>query len=285
MLCGALAFVTLIALICAGGALYERQAHAVTANSVSDSDRLFWSHLFNAKDQTIVVNADSGLVMLQYITKQRVTLQMYLSGTYLQTIPQSPAARHNLALATSRYTSIVDLSIVSKILHMTGVSIDNTKFIYARDLRPSQIKQGNVILLGTYESTPWVQLFEPGMNFFFQNDLAAGVFSAVNRHPKPGEQITYNSRTDDPDKTIYGVVAYRPSLNGSGKVLILEGQSMAGTETASDFVFDDGYLLPFLHSIRRADGTVPCFELLLRSKSMSGESSRIEIVATRIEEG
>jgi hypothetical protein len=179
---------------------------------------------------------------------------------------------------------VVDLNIMAKILRMTGVDLNNTKFVYARDIRPREIKQGNLILLGTYESTPWVQLFEPGMNFYFQNDLAGGVFSVVNRQPRTGEQPTYDSLTNDPDHTVYGVVAYRPSLNGSGKVLILEGQSMAGTETASDFVFDDGYLLSFLQSIRRRDGAIPYFELLLRSKSMSGEASRIDIVASRIED-
>jgi hypothetical protein len=283
ILSGALAFVTLIAVICASAMIYERHSQAVAKLGLSESQRIFWSHLFNAKDQTTVVIADSGLVMLQGLTKQRVNLPMYLNGTYLDTIPASSSAKQTWNLSTRRYTSVVDLTIMSKILRMTGVDLHNTKSVYSRDLRPSEIKQGNIVLLGTYESTPWVQLFEPGMNFYFQNNLAGGVFSVINRQPKAGEQPTYDSRADDPDKTVYGVVAYRPSLSGSGRVLILEGQSMAGTETASDFVFDDGYLLPFLRSIQRPDGTVPCFELLLRSKSISGESSRIETVATRID--
>lgn len=284
LLSGALVFVTLIAMVCAVQLIRAKRGEAVAANSISPSKRLFWSHLFRAKDQTIVVIADSGLVILQGFTKQRVTLPMYLNGTYLDTIRPSAWAKQQLNLSTRRYTSIVDLTVMSKILHMTGVELQNTKFVYSRDLRPSEIKQGNIVLLGTYESTPWVQLFEPGMNFYFQNDLAGGVFSVINRQPKAGEQAAYDSRADDPDKTVYGVVAYRPSLNGSGKVLILEGQSMAGTETASDFVFDDGYLLPFLESVRRPDGTIPYFELLLRSKSMSGESSRLEIMAMRVED-
>jgi hypothetical protein len=283
ILWGALAFVTLIAVVCASALIYERRSQTVATSNLSESKRIFWSHLFNAKDQTIVVIADSGLVMLQGLTKQRVSLPMYLNGTYLDTIPVSSSAKQTWNISTRRYTSIVDLTIMSKILRMTGVDLHNTKSVYSRDLRPNEIKQGNLVLLGTYESTPWVQLFEPGMNFYFQNNLAGGVFSVINRQPKAGEQAAYDSRSDDPDKTVYGVVAYRPSLNGAGKVLILEGQSMAGTETASDFVFDDGYLLPFLRSIQRPDGSVPCFELLLRSKSISGESSRIETIATRID--
>ena len=281
-----LAAMTLIALACAGVILYDHGRFAVTTpDAPSESKRLLWSHLFNGKDQTLVVNADSGLVMLQGFTKQPVDLPMYLNGTYLATQPSTgPMASQILNLATRRYTSVVDLSITTKILRMTGVDLKNTKFVYARDLRPDQIKQSNLVLLGTYESTPWVQLFEPGMNFYFKNDLAKGVFSVINRQPQAGEQPAYDSAINDPQKIVYGVVAYRPSLNGSNKVLILEGQSMAGTESAADFAFDDGYLIPFLHSIRRPDGTIPYFELLVRSASMSGESSRLEIVAKRIED-
>lgn len=285
MLSGALAFVTLIAVACASVLIYQHRNHVIAADAVGESQQFFWNHIFDTKDQTIVVTADSGLVMLQGFTKQRVTLPMYLNGTYLQTIPPSPAAEQTFNMSTRRYTSVVDVIIVSKILRMTGVDLRNTRFVYSRDLRPSEIKQGNLVLLGTYESTPWVQLFEPKMNFYFQNNLAGGVFSVINRQPKAGELSAYDSRIDDPDKTVYGVAAYRPSLNGSGKVLILEGQSMAGTETAADFIFDDGYLLPFLKSIRRPDGSIPYFELLLRSKSISGEASRLEIVAVRVEEG
>lgn len=262
----------------------EHKPATAMAGTVKESTRLFWSQLFNRDEHTLVINADSGLVMLQGLTNQRIDLQSYLNGSYLT--PLSTWKTHNpelLDLGTRRYTTVVDLRINQKILQMTGTHLENTTFVYSRDLRPDELKNGNLILLGTYESTPWVQLFEHEMNFSFQNDLEKGTFAALNRSPLPGEQKSYSTYRADPEKVVYGVVAYRPSLNGRDKVLILEGQSMAGTETASDFVFDDGYLLPFLHSIQRSDGSIPYFEILLRSRSMRGESSRLEIVAQRVE--
>jgi len=118
--------------------------------------------------------------------------------------------------------------------------------------------------------------------FYFEDDLAHDHSQMVNRHPQPGELLHYDSRPDDPAPTIYGVVAYRPNLNGTGKVLILEGQTMAGTQTAIDFVLDNSYLLPFLQKIRQSDGSSPYFEILLRSSSVGGQSSRLETVATRV---
>lgn len=279
-LVAALILMTLVA-TAALGALWRQHRHAAFRTV---SQQIFWSRLFNPGQNTLVVNADSGLVMLQGLTKRRVTLDTYLNGEYLNDLPPTVYSnQQTLDLARRRYTAIVDVRIENKILHLPGADLDHTVFRYARDVRPEEIKRGNIVLLGTYESTPWVQLFEPSMNFFFQNDLVNGVFSIVNRSPRPGEQAVYDSVRGDPLHTIYGVVAFRPSLSGSGNVLILEGQSMAGTETAADFVFDDGYLLPFLHSIQHPDGTIPYFELVLRSRSLSGESSRLEMVASRVQ--
>lgn len=283
-LIGALVISLLLAGTAVGILLMDRRHTRSSSANVSESVALFWGSIFNARERTIVVNADSGAVMLQNLTKRRVSLDTYLSGDYLKNLsgsPYSAGMTHNLG--TRRYTSIIDLTIMSRIFRMPGIDLEHTQFRYSRDLRLDEIKQCNLVLLGTYESTPWVQLFEPSMNFYFQNDLADGIFSIVNRDPQKGEQARYDSVASDPQHTVYGVIAYRPSLSGSGKVLILEGQSMAGTEAAADFVFDDGYLLPFLNSIRRPDGTIPFFELVLRSKSISVEASRLEKIAFRVE--
>ncbi len=56
---------------------------------------------------------------------------------------------------------------------------------------------------------------------------------------------------------------------------------MAGTQTASEFLLDDTHLLPFLKSIQKKNGAIPHFEVLIRSSSLGGESSRIDLVAFR----
>ncbi len=89
--------------------------------------------------------------------------------------------------------------------------------------------------------------------------------------------------SNDPEHTVYGLVAYRPNLTRTGHVLIVEGETMAGTQTASEFLLDDNHLLPFLKSIQKKDGTIPHFEVLIRSSSLAGESSQIDRVAYRVE--
>jgi hypothetical protein len=232
--------------------------------------------------KTVVVSSDSGLVMYEHLTGRPVSLASYMSGDYLKqtssdTVPDEVVRK----FGTRRYTPALDLTVLDRITRIFGEGRDRLSFRYARDVRMEDLKQGNAILLGSAESNPWVQLFEPSMNFLFQDDLLHDKAQMLNRHPLPGEALHYDSTPQDLAPTVYGVVAYRPTIQKSGHVLILEGQTMAGTQTAVDFVFDDSYLLPFLKKIRRMDGSIPFFELLLRSSSFGGQSSRIEIITYR----
>lgn len=152
---------------------------------------------------------------------------------------------------------------------------------YSRDIRPNDLKTGSVILLGTQEGTPWIELFENQMNFRVQHNHQWGSFSVINRSPLGNELAHYDSIRSGPARKVYGLVALRPNLGSSGQVLILEGTSMAGTESAADFVFDDSHLLPFLGKIRKPDGSLPYFELLLQSSNMNGNASQSEIVGFR----
>ncbi len=151
---------------------------------------------------------------------------------------------------------------------------------YARDLRPNDFKTGNVILLGSSEADPWDELYEHNMNFVFKDDYK-GVFSILNRNPQRGEPTRWESRRNDPQRRVFGVVAYMPSLAGDGNALLLEGTGMSGTEAGMDFVLDDAQLLPFLNRIRHPDGTLPHFELLLETHNIGASAVRSQILAWR----
>jgi hypothetical protein len=103
----------------------------------------------------------------------------------------------------------------------------------------------------------------------------------INRSPRGTELSRYEADAVDPQQKVYGLIALRPNLEGFGHILILEGTSMAGTESAADFVFDDTRLLPFLEQIKSGDGSLPYFELLLQSNSLNGSASQSEVVAYR----
>jgi hypothetical protein len=242
-----------------------------------------WSQMFVAERQTLIVPGDSGLVMWQGLVGRSVGLGEYLSGGYRTNLVGPAAASQKIVLdmGSRRYTSIVDLE-VAKSLALVSQSLKSKLAVrYARDVRPNDLKQGNVILVGAAEANPWVELFEHNMNFVFFNDRVRGIFSIRNRAPQGNEPRQWDSFYTDAQNRVYAVVAFMPNLSGNGNALILEGTSMAGTECAWDFVSDNSQLMMFLKRIQRADGTLPHFEVVLGTNNLSGSAVKSTILAWR----
>ena len=247
-----------------------------------------WSHIFTPNHPTLMVPADSGLVMFHNMTRRDFGLDEYLLGSYRNDQGTNlyggaePSLKDWQAnLGNRRYTSMVDLEASLRLAQLARGSGSEMQVRYARDLRPNDLKAGNVILIGASESNPWVELFERNMNFVFEDDYKKGVFTVFNRSPRPGEPARWDSLWNDPQRKVYGLVAYLPNLAGDGNVLILEGTSMSGTEGARDFAMDDSQLLPFLKRIARADGVIPHFEVLLGTQNMSASAVRSNLLAWR----
>jgi hypothetical protein len=62
---------------------------------------------------------------------------------------------------------------------------------------------------------------------------------------------------------------------------VIEGNSVAGTEAITDFLFTDEALLPFLNQLKLPDGTLPHFEVLIESNSVNGSAGSFHILAYR----
>jgi hypothetical protein len=247
----------------------------------------FWSHLFSRNQTTMVVAPDSGLVLFHGLSGQDMDLKSYLDAGYRSEPngppPIGPAAPRKdwlLDVANRRYTSIVDLETILSLKDRARTLGSDVSVRYARDLRPDDFKTGTVILLGAREANPWDELFHRDMNFVLEDDYTTS-FSVLNRNPQNGEPARWVSARNDPQRRVYGLVAYMPNLAGDGNALLLEGTGMSGAEAATGFVADDTQLLPFLNRIRRPDGTLPHFELLLGSQNMGGSAARSQILAWR----
>jgi hypothetical protein len=184
-------------------------------------------------------------------------------------------------LASRRYTSIVDLDIAQGLTQIADSQKSKLELNYARDVRPNDLKDTNVVLIGAAAANPWVELFEPKMNFVFSN-AHIRQYTVLNRAPVGAEPSSWTSNYDDALHRVYAVVAFLPNPSGTGSVLILEGTSMAGTESAWDFVANDSSLLPFLNRIRRPAGSIPHFQLVLDSTNLTGSAVRRSILAWRV---
>jgi hypothetical protein len=267
----------LIAVIHHAGAGKAASLHAVSHHPL-------WDHIFQPERKTILVSADSGLVLLHHLTGKRTTLAQYLNHDFSQQTQGLPQQRIDeiLDLAGRRYTSFVDLNLFRRIDHLPYAATGHLEVKYARDVNINDLKQGNVILSGAQEANPWLDLYESEMNFVGDRDAPHGSYRLHNRKPLPGEATEYDTIPGDPGKHVLGILAYLSNLDGDGNALIVEGSNMAGTEAISDFLFDDSALLPFLEKIRDKDGTLQHFEVVIQSTSVNGSAGPISIVAYRV---
>jgi hypothetical protein len=234
--------------------------------------------------ETDIIMSDSGLVTAEVYGGHHVTLSEYASNGYIPKIltgAQFPTSDQT-ELDNFRYTSVIDALTVQRIYSLPGLDLSRTAVRYSRDVHLNELKGRNLVFTGANGSIPWVALYEQKMNFYASagsDQQHSGVF--INRHPLANEPAGFDLHSASP--AIYAVAAYQPSLEGRGEVLIFEGQGMAGTESAVDFVSDDQYFLPFLSKIKRPDGTIPYFEVVLKTMSLNGDATQVEVVAYRVE--
>jgi hypothetical protein len=249
---------------------------------LSISDR-FWSVFFSPTRDTLLVPADSGLVIYQNLTKRWVSLAEYAAGEY-QGHTVSPLGidpKIVNELGGRRYTSVVDLHLVSSISQLPAVVKDRFKVRYAREVTLDDLKQSNVILLGSIDANPWVELFQKDLNFQFEPQLTEDKVIIRNIHPLTGEKAFYETNQTDSARTTFGVIAVTPNLDGTGHVLLIEGINMAGTEAAADYLFSDASR-DLLSEIFDSKGTIRPFEVLLETSNIGANAARPRIISQRI---
>lgn len=249
-----------------------------------DSTNPLWGQIFEKGLATVIVPADSGLVVYESQANKTISLADYLSGN-VQTVPDiNPTATFDkpTSKTTYRYTSIVDLETATRLSQLADALLQgHSKIRYARDLKLEDLKGENAVLIGDKGANPWVELFEPKMNFLFGIDRTTHNSVITNKNPQSGEPAAYYRDPNDPSHPAYGLIALVPNLDRTGNVLILEGATMPGTEAASDFAFDGKRLMALLHPYIKK-GSLPHFEILLQTTVVGGSAPESKVLAFRI---
>ena len=262
------------------------------------AEHLFWNQLFEPTQDTFIVPADGGLVMLQRFMKHSVSLADYANGAYRGqaaidleigdlAVGMKPEKRLRLThkietVGNGRYTSVADLNLTTSLARLKEVVPERLMIRYARDLRIDDLRSGNAILLGSPDANPWTELFQKQLNFQFSDGAEFGGSPAIlNQHPMHGEQTRYASEPNDPLLRTYGLIAYVPNLGGTGHVLIIEGVNMAGTQAAGAWLLNPDQMGPLLKRAMRPNGVIRSFEILIETRSIAANASRPSFVSMR----
>ncbi|HEX3472121.1 MAG TPA: hypothetical protein VHT28_13140 [Silvibacterium sp.] len=249
----------------------------------ADTSHPLWAQIFDKSRQTLLVPADDGIVMIQNLTNHSIHLAEYIDRGYVSIkSPFKIDAENMTDLDQQRYTSMADLDTILKFSRLPEAEPDHFAVRYARELHMEDLKDSNAVLIGSSFSNPWVELFQKNLNFEFDYQPRPNESAIINRHPLQGELPVYENDATAPSHRTYAVIALAPNLNDTGWVLIVEGLTMAGTQAATDILFNREAMVPVLSRARAANGQLKPFELLIETRSFGSNAPQATIIASRI---
>ena len=237
-----------------------------------------WSQFVDTNRGTDIVIADQSFLLLQNIDKHVFSFDEYLNHSYINHLQASnpgPDMRGVFDLIASKNIgSLGEFRLGQRILALDPQG-KNIHLYGAREYMPPLLSRDNVILIGGPISNPWQQLFASRMNFVVEPDSTR--YNPIhNRAPAPGEQAVYST---DADPLGYCIVAFLPSPDHNGKVLIVEGTSAEATEAGGDFLLSENQLSSFQKRLHTAN--LPYFEVLLKTSQASDTPFSTVVAAYR----
>jgi len=245
-----------------------------------------WGQFFDKPNEELkVVYADTSFALWQDLSGKTLDLGDYLNRKYFD-----EKGNKLFDVVMRRVTSPADMAIsvhLSTIAEQFGGQ-ENPQF--ARDVEAAFFHQGNVVLIGSHRSDPWVAVYEPNLNFTLDQDPHSGAPLFRNRSPQGHEDATYGipdmydtQRTEEKTYPSYGVVALLKGCGDRGLTVIVEGLNTQATQAAGDLVFDPQRLDMLLRSIGHKSGTsVASFEALFQVVSLPGGYDNPRVIAYRL---
>lgn len=234
---------------------------------------------------TTVVLADVSYV-LRLLGDRPVTLDAYADRTYMKGLIPENASRGELSLLhylqDAQITSMTDARAASMLTQLAGSLHDKLVFRSAKEVTGATMLTGNFIIVGAKNSNPWVELYEPRMNFRFVESGIHGSRYIDNRIPRPGEQAFY--AVHEPtgySGEDYATISVLPNVNDQGSTLLVQGLRREGTEAAIQFLNSASRRDSLEAKLRAANrGRLPkYFEALIQSHAVAGSATSIDCIA------
>jgi len=243
---------------------------------------ILWAQIFGGATNSYVVPSDAGFNLLEDLSHRPVPLAEYISGSY-QVLPLPGVDAHSAAdLRSQHLTPYVDLQIVALLARLNEVHPRHVSLRFPRDLRLDDLKNSNVVIIGSMGSNPWAAIAESNANFRIVDRSGMSGAEIVNLKPQAGEAPTYASHWNEPAHETFALIDYLPNLSGNGHLLLLEGLDVAGTQAAAEMLLYPSAIDPILKRAMRPDGSLRNFEVLLRSTSIESNATGTQVIASRI---
>jgi hypothetical protein len=243
--------------------------------------------LFDKQAPVRLVAPDSSFGLLQGFLGRNLTLNDYLQPGYPGELIDSSFADEALrerarSVASRPYTTYGNLLIAGKASGLAERFGWKMSLGFSRQLAARELEAGNLILVGSPQSNPWVSLFEKEGNFQSFHDLGLKRGGIRNLQPAAGEEREYVTEPRHGySGEAYALVGLH--LKKGSRVLTLAGTNMEGTEAAWEFVAtpEKAQVLWEMAKWRKMPEGDARLEAVLRTYVLAGAARDTKVVAVR----
>lgn len=245
-----------------------------------------WKNFFGSGSDAYVVVGDVGFSLVQDVSGVKLGLDDYVGAASGRVKPQAGALPSELAnrLLERQYTSVSNSAVAFRLGEISHALGGRGLIRSARSIDVRDLKYHNVVLLGSSRSNPWVDLLKDRMNFQIDYESSPPRGFVRNRNPRSGEPAVFRATAvaGKPGEA-FGLIAYLPNLDQTGKIVSIAGTNMEGTEAAAETLLNErSFKLLEQHLNAGASRPLPYFEVVIRSTSIGGAGSSPEVVAVRV---
>ena len=182
-------------------------------------------------------------------------------------------------MARRRFTSLADVNLATRFVPLSRAFGTSLKLRLARNIDVHDLESGNAILLGSRRANPWVELFERRLHYVWDYDDNARRSFFRGRSEAHVEPAILTMGESKGQQQSYALIAMLPNVTHSGRVLLVEGLSMEGTDAAGEFLLNPASSSDLARRIASELGSVEQpFEALLELTPVAGGSANSRLL-------
>jgi hypothetical protein len=185
-----------------------------------------------------------------------------------------------LVLSTANYTGIGEAIGLYHLMNLFRTAGKDLTLKQSRTVSAEDLKNHNVILLGSSWVNDWVEKLPVKEDFVYSVNA-----SIENQNPLPGEEREYRPRYNEQTgevKEDYALVTVKPGLTDEHRVMTLAGILSEGTQAAAEYVTRKEYLSVLNQRLQQISGEVEppkYYHVLLKVGVDNGIPTTVSILA------
>lgn len=246
-----------------------------------------WEPYLKNDDQTLLILSNPTVYRFtnakdtEAVLKNSVALSPDQAQHIAEAVGDKFMIKHSggrLVLSTDEYTGMGEAIGLARITNLFRSADRGAQLKQSRTVSPEDLKNHNVILLGSVWVNEWSGKLPIKEDFSYTSSA-----TIENLNPQPGEEREYSPKFNANGKLIedYGLITVKPNFLFKNTVMVLAGIHSQGTEAAAEYVTNPDYLKNLTERLRQmsdSSGSPRYYQALLKVAIDDGMPTKISLI-------